>query len=188
MSEEKKVDKIFEELIKSGSEISYLKELREKSLDIAKKDINLSETLEDITKEIQEQTYEFLNGKNKDNINYISGISSCIYLPDFKNNGEYKLRLIGGNISRNLDIKVDEHTMFDVASITKLYTIILLFKLSELGFINLDDKIADINPNFKGLEDFTFNDLIRLHGELRTNGNITQATSKEEAYEKFKNL
>ena len=188
MEKEKNIDKILEDLIKSGSEINYLKELREKSLDIAKRDIELSEVLDDIAKEIQEQTFEFLNNKNRDDINYISGISSCIYLPDFKNNGEYKLRIIGGNTSRNIDLKVDENTLFDVASITKLYTLILLFKLSELGFINLDDKIVDINPDFKGLEDFTFNDLIRLHGELRTNGNITQANSKEEAYEMLKTL
>lgn len=188
MSRENNIDNILNNLVNKGSQIDYLKQLREQSLNITKKDIDLEEALNNIAKEIEEQTNEFLNQKNINNVNYISGISSCIYLPDFKNNGEYKLKLIGGNISRNIDLKINETTMFDIASITKLFTLILLFKLVELKFFNLDDKISDINPDFKGLEDFTFNDLIRLHGELRTNGNVAQANSKEEAYEILKTL
>ncbi|MBR6690497.1 MAG: serine hydrolase [Bacilli bacterium] len=188
MERESNINSILEELIKSGSEIDYLKDLKKRSLEIVKKDIDLSEVLNEIAKEIKEQTESFLNQKNQYDINYISGISTCIYLPDFNNNGEYKLKLIGGTTSRNKDLKVNERTMFDIASITKLYTLLLLFKLEEKGIINLNDKICDINPDFQNLEDFTLNDLVRLHGDLRTNGNITQATSKEEAYELLKTL
>lgn len=188
MNSKKNIDKILDELVRSGSEIDYLKKLRERSLELAKRDIDLNDTLNNIAKEIKEQTEEFLNQKNQFDTSYISGISTCIYLPDFNNNGEYKLKLIGGNTSRNKDLKINEGTMFDVASITKLYTLLLLFRLEELGIINLDAKICEINPDFQNLEDFTLNDLVRLHGELRTNGNITQADSKEEAYEMLKTL
>lgn len=188
MNRENNIDKILDELVKSGSEIDYLKNLRERSLEIAKKDIDLNDALNGIAKELKEQTEIFLNQKNQFDTNYISGISTCIYLPDFNNNGEYKLKLIGGNTSRSKELKVNERTMFDVASITKLYTLLLLFRIEELGAIDLDAKISDINPNFQNLEDFTLNDLIRLHGELRTNGNITQASSTEEAYEMLKTL
>lgn len=129
-----------------------------------------------------------MTSKNEYGTNYIGGISSCIYLPNLNNKGDYKIKLIGGNISRNKDIKINENTMFDVASITKLYLLLLLFKLEELGIINLNDKIVDLNPKFKGLEDFTFNDLIRLHGELRTNGNVAKATTYEEAYDMLKSI
>ena len=188
MNRETSIDEILKELVKSGSEIEYLKELKERSVELAKKDTGLDEALGSIAKEIKEQTEEFLNQKNQYGTNYIAGISSCIYLPDFNNNGEYKLKLIGGSRLRNKDIKIDDKTLFDVASITKLYTLILLFKLEEIGLIDLNAKISDINPDFQNLEDFTLNDLVRLHGELRTNGNITQATSKEEAYEMLKTL
>ena len=188
MNRETSIDEILKELVKSGSEIEYLKELKERSVELAKKDTGLDEALGSIAKEIKEQTEEFLNQKNQYGTNYIAGISSCIYLPDFNNNGEYKLKLIGGSRLRNKDIKIDDKTLFDVASITKLYTLILLFKLEEIGLIDLNSKIYDINPDFQNLEDFTLNDLVRLHGELRTNGNITQATSKEEAYEMLKTL
>ncbi len=188
MSTENHINKILDELVKNGSQIDYLKELKERSIDLTKKDRGLDEILANIAKELKEQTESFLNQKNQFGTNYISGISTCIYLPDFNNNGEYKLKLIGGNTSRNKELKVNERTMFDVASITKLYTLLLLFRIEELGAIDLDAKISDINPDFQNLEDFTLNDLIRLHGELRTNGNITQAASKEEAYEMLKTL
>jgi len=188
MNKENNIDIILEELIKKGSKIDYLKVLREKSLELVKKDIDLNEALAQISKEIKYQTEEFLNKKNEYGTSYISGISSCIYFPDFKGNGEYKLKLVGGKTCRVKSSKVNENTLFDVASITKLYTLLLLFKLEDLKLINLNSRICDINPDFRNLEDFTLNDLVRLHGELRTNGNITKATSKEEAYNILKTL
>lgn len=198
MTKENKIDELLNNLVDSGSKIEYLKQLKEQSLGIAKKDVSLSEVLNNIANEIKEQTEAFLNQHNQYGTSFISGISTCIYLPDFNNNGEYKLKLIGGDRIRNVNVnsenvlnipvKVNENTMFDVASITKLYTLILLFELEHMGFINLNDKISDINPDFQNLEDFTLNDLVRLHGELRTNGNIKQASSKEEAYEMLKTL
>ncbi len=188
MDRENNIDSILNKLVNSGSNIEYLKKLREQSLDLIKKDIDLKEVLDQIANEIKEQTEEFLNSKNQYGTNYISGISTCIYLPDYSDNGEYKLNLVGGNTSRNNESKVDENTLFDVASITKLYTLLLLFKLEEQGLIDLNVKVKDINSDFQNLEDFTLNDLVRLHGELRTNGNITQASSREEAYEMLKTL
>lgn len=186
MKRENNIEQILNELEKKGSNISDLTELKNNALEITKKDIGLDEVMKDIANSIECETEKFLNGKNNKGVNYISGISSCIYLPDFNNNGEYKLKLIGGTRSRNIDIPVNENTMFDVASITKLFTLILLFKLEELGKIDLNEKIVNVNPDYSGLEDFTFNDLIRLHGEIRTNGNVASASSKEEAYEILK--
>lgn len=188
MNIEKCIEEILNGLVNSGSQIDYFKQLKEQSMALTKKDIGLDEALASIAKGIKEETETFLNQKNQYDTNYISGISTCIYLPDFKDNGEYKLKLIGGKEARTKSLKVSERTLFDVDSITKLYTLILLFKLEELGLINLNKKISDINPDFQNLEDFTLNDLVRLQGELRTNGNITHANSKEEAYDILKTL
>jgi len=188
MNIENNIDNILNQLINSGCEIEYLKELRCKTSEILKNNANFINIMNSIAEDIKNETQNFLNSKNEYNINYISGISSCIYFPDFNNNCEYKLKIIGGSINRDTDLKVDKNTMFDVASITKLYTLILLFKLEEYGYINLNDRIKDVNPKFNGLEDFTFNDLIRLHGELKTLGNIAEAKTKEEAYEILKTL
>lgn len=186
MKREEKIENILNDLVKSGSNISYLEELKKDSLELLKKDISLSELMDDIAKNLKEVSLEFLNGKNDFDINYISGISSCIYLPSFDGSGEIKLKFIGGNKSRNFDIKVNEHTMFDVASITKLFTLVLAFQCENIGF-DLNAKVKDVNPDYD-LDDFTFNDLIRLCGELRTKGNVAQAHSKEEAYAILKTL
>lgn len=188
MDKEKRIDDILKNLIKKGSEISYLKELKQKCIKIISKDQSLADAMNECNKEIIDATEEFLLAKNIYSINYISGISSCLYFPDFNNNGEYIFKIIGGTRKRDKNEKIDESTKFDIASITKLYLLILLFRLEELDIINLNDKINSINPHFPYLEDFTFNDFIRLHGKLRTKGNITQANSREEAYQMLKTI
>ena len=188
MKEENRVNEILNSLIRTGSEISYLDELKDRSLKLVKSDISLEEILNEIANELKNETDRFLHQQNKYGISFISGISTCIYLPSINNSGEYKLKLIGGNRSRNLELKVDENTLFDVASITKLFTLLLVFKLEEQGLINLNDKICDINPDFQNLEDFTFNDLIKLHGEYITDGLISKASSREEAYRILKTV
>ena len=187
MTNEVRIEKILDDLVKSGSNISYLNDLKKEAMIITKKDISSKEAMDIIATGIEIDTHEFLNSKNNNGINYIGGISTCIYLPSF-DGSEYKFNVLGGNISRTRELPVNENTMFDIASITKLYLLVLLFKLEELGMVNLNDKISDINSDFKGLEDFTFNDLIRLHGELRTNGNIANASSKEDAYNILKTV
>ena len=186
MNREEKIDAILNDLVNSGSELPYINELKTDSMESVKKDIDLAEVLDSISDDIKEETYHFLTQKNKYDVNYISGISSCIFLPS--KDGDYKLKLIGGSISRDVNIKVNENTIFDIASITKLFTLLLVFKLDEEGIIDLNSKICDVNPDFQKLEDFTFNDLIRLHGELRTDGLITSANNFEEAERIFKTM
>ena len=188
MSKEDSINTILEELVNKGSNIDYLQELKEKSISLVSKDRGLDEVLSSIASDIKIETEKFLSGKNQFDTSFITGISSCIYLPSFNNKGEYKLKLVGGKTARTKSIKVNEDTLFDVASITKLYTLLLLFKLEKEGLIDLNKKVSDINPDFQNLEDFTLNDLVRLHGELRTNGNIKEAKSEEEAYEMLKSL
>lgn len=188
MSSGEQIQKIIDEIISRGGDIDYLKELKDSATEIAKKDQDLKEVFKEIANQMKEETENFLNTKNDYGVNVITGISCGIYLPDFKNNGEFKLKLIGGDRSRDKELKVDENTLFDIASITKLYTLILLFKLEELGLIDLNSKISDLDPTYKGLEDFTFNDLIRLHGELRTDGNVAQASSYEEALQRLETI
>ncbi len=181
------IDKILFDLVNSGSNISYFKELRDRSIAEIKKDIDLKEVLESISEEIEYLSFMFLNVKNRYDTNVISGLMTGIYLPDYSS-GSFKYVLVGGDKSRTEDDKVNLYTIFDVASITKLFTLLLAFKLEELGYIDLDTKVVDINPDFKGLEDYTLNDLIKLYGEIRTNGNINDAKDEMEAYQILKTL
>lgn len=188
MNKERIIDQIIDNLLKKGSEINYLTELKKRCLQMINKDVSLSEILDICSGGIKRDTEDFLSSKNKYSVNYISGISSCLYFPTFDEDGEYMLKVIGGVRKRDEDKKVDEETMFDIASITKLYLLILLFRLEELKIINLNDKIRNINPHFPYLEDFTFNDFIRLHGKLQTKGNLRQAHNFDEAYKILKTV
>lgn len=186
MNKETHIEEILNQLIDKGT-ISDLKILKEKSLDLIKKDIDLSEALAFIAKDIKNETSKFLNSKNIYDTNYISGISTCVYLPDFKDSGEYKLKIVGGNTARTKSsLKIDEHTLFDISDITKLYTLVLLFKLEELNLIKLDVPISLLNPNYNNLDNITINDLLNLNIDLVTKGNINNITTKEEAYEILK--
>ena len=187
MNLEERIDQIIYSLINSGSNISYLKELKDKSINEIKNDCDLKDVLKSITLDIETLTSYFLNEKNEFNTNLITGISTGIYLPDYEN-GNYKYTLISGNVSRYHDGSVNLDTLFDVASISKLYTLILCFKLEELGLLDLNKKVSDVNPRFNNFGDFTLNDLIKLYGEMRSDGNIATATSFEEALSRFKTI
>lgn len=178
----KKLNELLIEMKQRGSEINYSDELINEASKIIKKDYPLEDILNSLAHELKRDTENILFSKNKYDIEYVSGVSSVIYLPSFNNKGNYKIKIIGGSKSRNIDLPIDENTLFDVASITKLYTLLLLFTLEKAGYINLNDKISDVNPDFTNLEDFTFNDLIRLHGEIITDRRVNDATSYEEAY------
>lgn len=188
MERKKIINDILSDLEKTGSNIEYADVLSQDCLELVKANGSVVTAMNEVAQEIKKQTGDFLNQQNSNGTKLITGISTCIYLPDFRRQGEYKLKIIGGDRSRNQELPVNENTMFDVASITKLFTLILIFKLEEMGIISLDSKISDINPNFQNLEDFTVIDLIRLHGNLRTDGDIRLAQSKEEAYEILKTL
>ena len=182
------IDSELTQLEKSGSKIDYVDELRSDCYNLTEQCSTILSAMKTIAQDIRTETESFLHKKNSDGISYISGISTCIYFPDFKHNGECKLKFLGGSITRDISLPIDEDTLFDVASITKLFTLILLLKLEDDKIIDLNDSIADINPDFQNLDDFTMWDLIRLHGELRTDGNVRFAKNKEEAYEILKTL
>ena len=137
------LNKVLEDIEKKGSNKEELKNLGEILEEDLKKDKPIDDIMNDLTENIKIATNEFFTSKNKFGINYMSGFSSGIYLPSFDNSGEIKLIIYGGDSNQESNrFEIDSSTMFDVASITKLFTLILTFKLSEEGLINLDDKIS----------------------------------------------
>ena len=184
----KELDDILNELESIGSNKDELKRLKKMIVPLLEQNNNLEIIINNIIDKIVIESKRFLNLKNKDGIQYTTVFISSIYLPTFDGIGEVNILLTGGESSRISDKKIDENTLFDIASITKLFTLILVLKLSEDGIINLDDKIVDINPDFKGLEDYTFNDLLRLHGILATDLKIPSASNYKEAYNILKTI
>lgn len=138
---------------------------------------NLDQTIDEILIEICEGTIDFINS------GVVSGLSTGIYLDD----NPYNFTIYGGHCYYDKKDKIDEDTLFDIASITKLFTLLLTFKLEELGYLNLDTIISKYNFDFK-LGDFTIDDLVKMFGVIRTDKRIDECKNKEEAYQVLKEI
>lgn len=184
MLKENRVDEIINNLIANGSDVNELKKVRDKALELVSKDRSLNETMEDVGTSIKDNTEEFLYDTNKDGVRYIEGISTNVYVADF-DKGDSSIKVIGGKIKRDnpslLGYRIiDNDTLFDVASITKLYTLIYAYTVETIG-LDLNTQVGMIDSRYN-LEDFTINDLIRLCGEIITDGRVNDAKNRDEAY------
>ena len=156
-----------EKLTNKGSQIKYLKELKEEILAS-----NYDIVMDNIINDIIDKTNKFINNE------FISGISLGINLEN------YKFILNMGYANYN-DDKITNDTLFDIASITKLFTTLLTFKLSSLNYLTLDEKITNQNYN---LEDFTIDDLLKMYGILETDKRIDKCNSYSEAISTLYNI
>lgn len=84
--------------------------------------------------------------------------------------------------------EMTENTIFDLASITKLFTSLSILKLVEKGIINLDDKITKYDDRFINLKNVSIFDLLSFGVPLKTTSRIDKALSKEEAEEILFNI
>lgn len=173
------IDNELEKLLKTGSSKEQL-ELAKKRLENSNfyKERSLEEIVDSLSSDFLKASRQVMDARYE-NYSITKGISSCIFLPSYQNKNQICVRFLGGK--SNFNTEINPNTLFDIASISKVFMVLLLFKLEELGFICLDDSIASIDPTYSGLKDFTWKDLMLLHGELYTNGNVALAKTKEEA-------
>jgi len=85
-----------------------------------------------------------------------------------------------GNYVPSLD-KMTEDTIFDLASVTKLFTSLSILNLVKQNVISLDDEVIKYAPQFHNLKGVTIFDLMSFRIPLKTNGRVDQAKSREEA-------
>lgn len=85
-----------------------------------------------------------------------------------------------GNIVPSID-KMTEDTIFDLASVTKLFTSLSILKLVQNGTIHLNDEVTRYAPEFKNLKGVTIFDLISFGVPLKTKERVDGVHSKEEA-------
>ena len=78
--------------------------------------------------------------------------------------------------------KVRKNTLYDIASLTKVYTAVLVYMAYEEGKINLYETVFNIDNRFKNLRDIKIIDLLSHNQEIWTDGYLGKAESKEEFY------
>lgn len=184
MKLEKIVDEILNNYLKNGSDKRTLIEIRSKIINmlIQSKDKTPSEIIIPALNSIKEATIDFLTSKNLKGIDILSGISSSIYISD---TNEYNIYINSGLVDPTESYEIDENTLFDVDSITKLYTLILKDKLIKIGYFSDDTDISSM-LGFGEFKNLTIEDLSHMSGEVRTNGKIEEAKTYEEALEILK--
>lgn len=83
------------------------------------------------------------------------------------------------NFKENI-VPMEEDTIFDLASVTKLFTAISILKLVEMGDVKLGDDITKYVPQFDNLKGVSIFNLLTFI-PLKTDTRIDKAKTKEEA-------
>ena len=87
----------------------------------------------------------------------------------------------GGRTETAMDGEVSENSVFDLASLTKLFTGMCSLRLKEEGLLDISRSVFFYDPRFTGLKDTTVEQLMSFTAELKTPGRVDGCTSREEA-------
>ncbi|MDD2434893.1 MAG: serine hydrolase [Bacilli bacterium] len=149
------LDNLIKELVDSGSTIDEAK-IKNKV-----KTIIFNNQVNNFLAEIRRTMENYKNNPE----NEINHISITIVIKDYK-------------INFNSE-GINEHTLFDIASITKLFTLKLIYEFIKEGKIHYDDKINDLCPEFTELNNYTIKDAMKMFGTIETKGKLSSAINKE---------
>ena len=72
-------------------------------------------------------------------------------------------------------------TLYDLASVTKLFTSISVQILARKNMLDLSKKVSYYLPDFPGLKDITIYELLTFNAPVKTDGRIDKANDLEEA-------
>ena len=87
----------------------------------------------------------------------------------------------GGRTETAMDGDVSADSVFDLASLTKLFTGLCALRLKEEGLLDPGRPVFSYDPRFTGLKDVTVEQLMGFTVELKTPGRIDACAGREEA-------
>ena len=87
----------------------------------------------------------------------------------------------GGRTETAMDGDVREDSVFDLASLTKLFTGLCALKLKEEGLLDTGRPVFSYDPRFAALKDVTVDQLMTFTAELKTPGRVDGCRDREEA-------
>lgn len=74
-----------------------------------------------------------------------------------------------------------DDTLYDLASLTKLFTAVAAQRLVQAGRLDLRERVGEIDPRFTGLADVSVFDVLSFGVSLQTPGRIDDAPTREDA-------
>ena len=158
-------------------------------IELFKKDLTLEEMREELYKQsnIEENVDKFIH-KREMSPGMVFRVGTKNYEETIVIGNRQEVKLDeNNNITPALE-EMTEDTIFDIASITKLFTSLSILKLVQNKTISLNDEITKYAPEFKNLKGVTIFDLLSFRTPLKTNGRIDRAESKEQAEEILLNI
>ena len=118
---------------------------------------------------------------NFDLTNYLNTHSPGYVIEIYKN-GKSK-ELVYGNKALIPNKKMTtKDTLYDIASLTKVFTATLIYMAYEEKLININDYVYSIDSNFKNLKSIRIIDLLSHNQDIWTNGYLGNAKDKNEFY------
>lgn len=81
-----------------------------------------------------------------------------------------------------------EDTIFDIASMTKLYTEFVLFAFLEEYHLSLDTKLKELTNVYPNIEEMTILDLLEFKNTYRTTVDIRNCTNKKDAVDALRTV
>ncbi|MEZ4627357.1 MAG: serine hydrolase domain-containing protein [Eubacteriales bacterium] len=76
---------------------------------------------------------------------------------------------------------LETDSIFDLASVTKLFTCIAVLQLMERGKLRLDQTVGSIDKRFSHIQDVSIEDLLCFRAQLQTTARMDAASSADEA-------
>lgn len=168
----KLIDEFADEYIKNGTYAD-----REAIVFFAKKMADIIKSNKDATPE------EIINIIIQDEINLLEDTRKKYGTPGYTasiNVDNINIKLYGGNINY-LGDPMPSDALFDVASMTKFYTQIIIANLIKEGLFSFDDVISRLDNRFKNLGDITVYDVTSFTTSFKTPGRIDDKRTVEEA-------
>ena len=105
------------------------------------------------------------------------------YVIEVYNDNKTQEYVIGNKITNPKIEKTTSDTLYDIASLTKLFTSVLVYMAYEENKIDLEDTIFSIDNNFRNLKDIKIIDLLSHNQNIWTDGYLGNANSKEDFYD-----
>ena len=173
---EEQLGKFILDLHRNGIKMNYdkLNELLEEvnQILIHGKDKTKKEMIEELLEKYTNDIASILNDRD-----LIPGYTVGVHV------GNTTVQVMDGYIESNKNKKIDENTMFDIASCSKLFTQIIAYNLINDNILSFDSKVSELDPRFTSLGDLTIGDITSFNVEFRTPGRIEDASSKKQAYD-----
>ena len=132
----------------------------------------ITEMLKNATEIYKEDQMQVLNNENVE----IPGMSLAVDVNDMK------VRLNEGYIDVAKTKPMCPQAIFDIASITKDFTLTINDYLIKEGYYNLDSKIVELDPGFKSLPaDLTVRELVNFSVAFNPDGYYVKEKNSEDA-------